>query len=190
MSINRLTPAGPQWAASPPTVPESFALPLRRVPPKGVRGLVILSDHLIGCYTHYFAGRTQPCQTGNCDACNANNQRRWHGYLLVWNPTNGYRLVLELSHHASAQLAETTKTLTTLRTLAIAARRVPEKPNGKIILEIERTSHKPDELPPPIDTAKYLLHLWGVKRSPLKTDPLDVDTPAAIVLNNGASRSG
>ena len=56
----------PGWSTEVPANPRGPAYPLLRTPPNKPLIAIITSADLIGCYTHYYKGRTVPCEGDNC----------------------------------------------------------------------------------------------------------------------------
>src|SRR3972149_10012489 len=78
--------ANMNWQDEIPKIDRSKSLDLERTPPKGRLIGIVTSETWNGCFTHYFAGRTNPCEKNECELCKKGVGKRWHGYLGVWQP--------------------------------------------------------------------------------------------------------
>jgi len=59
----------PIFSHDVPVDPRGPAFPIVRTPPGRAFLGVITSENLVGCYTHYFKGRTMPCESAQCHLC-------------------------------------------------------------------------------------------------------------------------
>lgn len=59
----------PHFTSNVPPDPRGPAFPIVRTPPGRAFSAIITSPDLVGCYTHYFKGRTVPCEGAGCTLC-------------------------------------------------------------------------------------------------------------------------
>lgn len=59
----------PQFSRDVPVDPRGPAFPILRTPPGRSISAIITSPDLIGCFTHYYKGRTVPCEGTGCRLC-------------------------------------------------------------------------------------------------------------------------
>lgn len=64
----------PTFSHDVPTDPRGPAFPIVRTPPGRPLTAIITSPDLVGCYTHYFKGRTSPCDSPKCHLCAIGDQ--------------------------------------------------------------------------------------------------------------------
>jgi hypothetical protein len=150
------------WSNAPPRGTQEMAWPMLRIPAAGAKGLIILSNDMLGTNTHYYGGRTTPCDGQNCRACEDNSQKRWHGYLAVWMPKAAKKGILEITEAAGDAVAKAAEKRVSLRALSLAAQRVPTKANGKLVLQLTDSEWSPEGLPPAPDLRRILRRMWGL----------------------------
>jgi len=64
----------PTFTHDVPTDPRGPAFPIVRTPPGRPLTAIVTSPNLVGCYTHYFKGRTTPCDSTPCHLCAIGDQ--------------------------------------------------------------------------------------------------------------------
>jgi len=160
-------------------------LPLLRVPPKGLSGLVILSHDIVGCDTHYWRGRTRPCEAPNCDACQANQRPRWRGYLAVMSQRTEKIGVIELTPAAVAPVDRAFRQARTLRGCQIALARKNEKPNGQLFAQISVPNETKEHLPKAPNLKTYLAKLWDLN----VIKPHEITTDEVIKMRDEDQRN-
>jgi len=187
----RTRPPEVVWTESPTTSSEGREWRVLRVPPKGIGGLIILSHEVVGTDTHYFGGRTVPHGKEQCNACDAGNQKRWHGYLAVWNPKAASKWILEITDAAGDTFKKMFAKRTTLRTLSFAGQRVPCKPNGTLIVRLTESDWASDGLPHAPDLRRMLMRMWGFREETYEYDMNSAfATRKDALRSNGQPKSG
>lgn len=135
---------------------------------------IILSESVVGVYTHYIDGRTRPCMgtVRTCGGCAAGMSRRWKGYLGCIVPVNGKRVLVEVTTEAVRGCPMLLTSKVNLRGSTIELRRTAEAKNSPVRATIGsgRAGH---ELPETFDVRQQLCVIWGVM-------PLGNDKPAGI----------
>lgn len=149
-----------RWTPRPSEHDVTAHLSLHRVTPNKPTLAVILSPDVIGLYTHYWRGRSVPCQPFGCPACEAHQRPRWYGYLGIWNPNNGSIAVLELTPPAIAPIDAWLKRHPSLRAAQIIAKRANKRPNSRLVVEIRPDVYNGEFLPPPPQVERTLEHIW------------------------------
>lgn len=61
----------PQFSHDVPADPRGPAFPIVRTPPGRAFSGIVTSPNLVGCFTHYYHGRTIPCEGDGCRLCMA-----------------------------------------------------------------------------------------------------------------------
>jgi hypothetical protein len=152
----------PEFSARPPDGVTEAQWAIRRVgPDKPTKG-VILSHNLVGCYTHFFRGCTVPCPSqGPCEPCANGTPRRWHSWFALYNPTNSFKAIMEITPRVIEAFDLAFRKNRTLRGLAIEMHRAPAKPNGKLYATITESTVPKETLPKSCDVAKHLMRMWG-----------------------------
>jgi len=152
----------PNWSNRPPDGCLNQGLPLVRTPARGVLSGIVSSTDLVGCTTHYYKGRTQPCTAPNCEACNEQVPYRWHAYLTIFNPRTATHALLELTAQASQPAFDFFERHGTLRGAILETTRPSAKPNGRIIVRLRQAT--PDDPKPPKEPniKKILAVIWNL----------------------------
>lgn len=123
---------------------------------------IILSEKLIGIWTHYYKRRTIPHEEPDCPACRDKNARRWYGFLACWAPSSDFRYLLELTPQASEPLLDYQSRRKTIRGLEIMVRRCGDRPNSPCETIIPREQQGNLALPPSFDVKEALMIIWGL----------------------------
>lgn len=147
----------------PPESDTETTVEVRRVAPgRPIRGIV-LSHDLAGRFTHWFGGRTVPCHDGECKACNESVERRWKGWLAIYNPDTRGICILEITPKTVPPIDEYFRAHRTLRGAQITASRIGKKDNGKVVATLCSGPIHNDDLPTCPQVEKVLLKMWGVE---------------------------
>jgi len=151
-----------QFHSQPPIEPTRYAMALLRTPPKGSIQLLVTSDNLLGCWTHFYAGRTVPCTGPACEACLAGASSRWHGYLSAIQGKTREHVLFELTALAAESFAAYRMKHQTLRGCHVTASRVNARPNARVHLVLKPHDLSGVDLPPAANLTAVLCHLWGI----------------------------
>lgn len=149
---------------------------IRAKPGKTTQG-VVLSLDLIGAYTHYWKGRTTPCNPPACPACDAGHKPRWYGYLALWNPATAAVAILEITTAAVPAIETYLARHGSLRYAQIMATRANRKPNSRLIVSFQAAPYSGPHGPEPPDLPAHLSHMWEAtskpapNRQPTEADP-------------------
>jgi hypothetical protein len=146
----------------PPTNLERHAIQIIRTPQAGKLVGIALNESILGCYTHYWGGRTVPCQTEHCEACNNGAPARWHAYFAAHCPNTTHIALLEITAAAAETLYLYTHTNGTLRGAQITLRRRGEKKNGQVIATAIPGGMQASHIPEAPSIIKILAQLWHV----------------------------
>jgi hypothetical protein len=93
------------WAEVPSTADERPMLKIIHAPIDGIADFIILSPHLVGVWTHWIDGRTQPCIKGIGCLCEAEElPTRWKGYLAAMAQGHDRPVLVELTANAARLL--------------------------------------------------------------------------------------
>lgn len=162
-------------SSRPPKAEMAVKIPILRVPARGMAGARILSHDVVGSYTHYAHGRTQPCDGDGCEYCEQGTQRRWRGYLMIVSTKSGAIVSMELTAASMARIDQHFRAHRTLRGSSIRAERKGGRENGELMVFLEAKSDGELDLPKAPSQRKWLEKLWGiklVKPTPLITDEI------------------
>jgi hypothetical protein len=134
---------------------------VRTPPAKPIQAIVTAND-LIGCYTHFFHGRTQPCEKEVCPACHEGVPFRWHAYFTAYNPGSRFHFIFEITAQAAEVFADYRDSFGTLRGCEFTATRLHNRPNGRVIIRTRPFDISKIQLPQPPDITKCLAILWDL----------------------------
>lgn len=151
-----------QFHERPPIEPSNQSLRLIRTPSKGTLQLLVTSDNLLGCWTHFFAGHTCPCTAPDCEACLAGAASRWHGYLSAIEGKTREHLLFELTALSAETFASYRLKQGTLRGCHVHASRVNSRPNARVHLVLKPHDLTDVDLPPAANLIAALCHIWGI----------------------------
>ena len=158
-----------QFHEQPPLEPTRYAMRLVRTPARKALQLLVTSDNLLGCWTHFYAGRTVPCTGDTCEACLAGASSRWHGYLSAIEGKSREHILFELTALAAESFAAYRLKHGTLRGCHVTASRVNPRPNARVHLELKPHDLSTIDLPPSANLTAVLCHLWGIPTTETQT---------------------
>ncbi len=154
----------PSFSTEVPKDPRGPAFPIVRTPANGALCAIVTSPDLLGCYTHYFKGRTVPCEGEGCEACSNGLPYRWHAYQTCVTSKDHLHCLFECTAQAAENFTEYRKAHGTLRGCFFEAKRMHNKPNGRIIIRTKPADLTEFILPDPPDIINCLSILWGFAR--------------------------
>lgn len=149
---------------------------LIRTPAKTPLRALVLSDDIVGCNTHFWGGRTVPCEGPHCPACADGSPTRWHGYIAIWLPPDNIRLLFEFTDGPAELLAQYRAANGTLRGCKIEASRIKPVPNARVLLKTSRIDLSKYPLPDAPDICKMLLQMWELPGKAFDSPAAAADT--------------
>jgi hypothetical protein len=149
-----------RWRTRPSDEPTNHQLSILRVKPGKPLTGVILSHDVEGAELHYWKGRSRICDDENCEACEANFRARWYGYLELWSPTTGNRIILEVTQAAAPAIDEYFSSHRTLRNAVISASRLNRKVNSKLHVTLTPSALPEAQIPPASKIRHQLERMW------------------------------
>ena len=161
----------PNFTNRPPAEPRGPAFPLQRTPTSKPLIAIITCDDLIGCPTHFFKGRTQPCSAPDCEACLEQVSWRWHGYVSALNVTTHEHFIFEMTAQATDALVAYRKQHDTLRGCLFEARRLHARQNARVILRCKPADLQQISLPTPPNLEHALSILWNLPTPDINLAP-------------------
>lgn len=163
----------PLFARRPAEILEGRNLDIVRVPQGRMVTGIMLSHDSIGCYTHWWGGRTVPCYQQNCKACADGGEKRWCSWLAVRNRGGGAILMLELPSAASAETYRFFREVRTFRGWGYQMQRVGKRANARLRIKWDDHRHDPATLPKAPCLAPILRNMWRVPDGALLSTPDD-----------------
>lgn len=177
----------PTWRNELPPEGKNVGYTLRRTPTNGSLIAIITSADLLVCDTHYWHGRTMPCERtcnaegktiedSHCAACQEKTPWRTHVYVSAFDGKKREHFIYECTAAAAKVLAEYRDAATTLRGCVINACRAKATPNGKVSIMTHAADLSKTFLPDPPDVPLALSVIWRLPRTALdfQTETLDV----------------
>lgn len=152
----------PTFSTTPPPDPRGQALPIRRTPDGRPLVAVVTSPEMIGTNTHFYGGRTVPCEAPNCNACQDGLSWRWHGYLTAVDNKNGQHFLFEMTAQAAQAFVEYRKLYGTLRGCLFEASRTGARKNGRVFIRCKPNTNTALHLPECANLPTLLCNLWNV----------------------------
>lgn len=175
----------PQFSSTPPSDPRGAALPLVRTP--SGRGLVaiVTSEDLIGCPTHFWGGRTVPCEAADCKPCSEGLPWRWHAWLSAWSPNDHRAFIFESTARVAEIFVAYRTTHGTLRGCKFRAQRRTTSPNSRVYLECQPADLQGIRLPEAPDLIKCLSIIWNIRTPEVDVQGILRSVPRVVVDQKG-----
>jgi len=172
----------PTFSNQLPPKTERKGYDLHRTPPdKPIKGLITCDD-LIGCYTHWWGGRTVPCEGETCEACKNNSPSRWHCYLSVLESGTHDHFLFECTGKAALPLIAWREEHGTLRGVLMTAFRPKRKRNARVEMILKAYDCRNTRLPQPPDLIRALSVIWQLPGAACKIEGA-VNQTARIVTD-------
>jgi hypothetical protein len=189
----------PTWRADLPPEGKHKGFDLKRTPCTGSLQAVITSEAFVVCDTHFWHGRTCPCERvcneqGNtiddssCEPCLEKIGYRTHVYLSAFDPKRRDHFIFECTANAAKPLAEYEAANTTLRGCILYACRPKGTPNSKVVIETNTANLAKVSLPNPPDLTKALSVIWRIPLPALLAEPTN-HTPKLISAKSDRMKS-
>lgn len=144
---------------------QNFGWAIRRAPVDRPLKVVSISSDIFGVRTHFFRGRTQPCRTVGCEACEAKMLSRWTGFITAVDQADNASIVFEFTPPGAVMLDSVHSEYGSIRGLQIVAARAGGRVNGKVHLTQKGFSKDTHRLPAEVDIWTVLSHIWGLQAS-------------------------
>jgi len=161
---------------------------LKRTPANGsLQGIITCEDVLV-CDTHFFRGRTTPCERlfneegktiddNACQPCREKIGFRTHVYVSVFDIKKREHFVFECTAVAAKALSEYKNSNGTLRGCILYASRPKGTKNSKVFIETNTANLQKMPLPHPPDLQRALCVIWRI--------PFDSLEPISTHKKNG-----
>lgn len=173
----------PAWTNQLPPQPTHTGFTLRRTPPDTPIRAIITCDDLIGTFTHYYHGRTTPCEPPDCPACKDLSPARWHGYVSCLDHATREHFLFEFTSKAAEPLIEYRKAHGTLHGCFITASRPKRRRNARVEIACRPTDLTKITLPKPPDLIQAMSVIWQLPATALETPEGYHESP--LVKPNG-----
>jgi hypothetical protein len=151
------------WSNKPLDETGRIMYEVRRCKPgKPVEG-IILSDTLLGKYTHHMDGRTQPHVDGDCRGCARGISMRWHSWIFCKDFKSPAIFIMEFPAIGANQMYRFEREYGGLRGYSVKQIRVGTKENGRIRLQEYPDRVSPLSLPPCPDIVAVMSKMWEIR---------------------------
>jgi len=161
----------------PPKDPRGTSLTLMRTPANRGLTAIILSDDLLGTNTHFYHGRTRPCNNEECDACADGMPWRWHAYFAIWSPSLNRAALFECTAQAAEPFKLYRDAYGTLRGCQFAAKRATTAANSRVIITTRRADLEKIHLPDAPNVIKALSIIWNISIDECQIEGQQKDAP-------------
>lgn len=151
-----------QFTHDVPALPHGNSLPIRRTPAYGNLTAIVTIPDLLGCYTHFYKGRTMPCTGPDCEAHKAGIPFRWHAYMSAWETKSALHFIFEVTAQATEAFVAYRQNQGTLRGCLFQAKRWRERPNGRVLIQTKPAELAKLNLPEPPNLESALAILWNL----------------------------
>lgn len=152
----------PTFSNVPPADPRGPALQLVRTPTHVAFKAIVTSDDLLGCFTHFWRGRTLPCDVDDCEACRQGMPFRWHAWVSCWTPKPARHLLFEMTAQAAETFVQYRDANEGLRGCEFTAWRPSRKPNGRVYVTTRKGPLFDHQLPKAPNLIQCLSIIWHV----------------------------
>jgi len=143
---------------------------LKRTPTdKPLRGL-ITCDELTICPTHYWGGRTVPCEGPLCKACQENSPIRHHVYISLLESDTHDHVLFECTSKAAVTLDDYRTAHGTLKGCEIKAYRPKRIKNGRVEIIARPYDLTNVRLPAAPNIPVALCVIWQIPSTAINTD--------------------
>lgn len=174
----------PTWRRDLPTEKKHMGFDLRRTPQASPLHAIVTCEDLLVCDTHFWHGRTQPCERPDCQACNESTPYRTHVYLSAFDPKRHEHFLFECTAHAAKPLDEYRQANKTMRGCIFHACRPKMTRNSKVIIQTATANLANVTLPDPPNLILALSVIWRLPATALAIQP--DSNPGAVVRTNPA----
>lgn len=173
----------------PPEEGNHHSLPLVRTPTNRPIAGIITSPDMVGTQTHFFHGRTIPCDSEECPACSEGLPWRWHAYCSLWSPATHRVVLFEMTAKCVEPLVTYRKAYGTLRGCHLMAKRATTSANSRVILQTKRADLENVSLPDGADLIKALSIIWNITLPSISPDGILKETPLIKIQQQASAQA-
>lgn len=166
----------PTWSNKLPTVGKHQGFDLRRTPAAAALNAIITSEELLVCDTHFWHGRTMPCERivnadgrtiddSPCAACLDKQPYRTHAYVSAFAAKTHEHFIFECTGPAAKPLEEHFDAAGTLRGCQISANRPKGGANSKVVIVTGIVNPRNITLPNAPNVAAALAVIWRLPKT-------------------------
>ncbi len=160
----------PNWSNELPPAPTHHGFDLKRTPADRPLRAIVTSEDLSVCWTHYWGGRTVPCESPECEACKALSPSRSHCYLTAIDCTTREHFLFECTALAAVPFTIYRDSYHTLRGCLFQASRPKRRRNAKVEILCKPADLTKITLPQPPDIPRAMAVIWQLPGTAVKSD--------------------
>jgi len=172
-----------------PKDPRGNSLPLIRTPANRPLVGIVTCDEMLGTRTHYYRGRTIPCDDQNCPACDDGMSWRWHAYLSVAHVLNRRQALIEFTAAGVEPFKLYREAYGTLRGCHFTARRAQIAANSRVIVQCKQADLEKITLPDAPNILEALAIIWNIELPAIVVDGIAKDVPHVNVTEDRALKT-
>ena len=177
----------PTWSHDLPKEKSHMGFDLRRTPADKPLLAIVTSDNILVTDTHYWGGRTVPCERPDCTACNASVPYRTHVYISAFCGRSHEHFLFECTANAAKAFEEYRQANSTLRGCLFQASRPKGTKNGKVVIITKPADLSRTPVPSAPDVKLALCVIWRLPVSAMRAEHLANGSPClrtdAILTN-------
>jgi len=158
----------PRWTNELPDATSRPGFSLKRTPPDRPLKAIVTSAQLLVCFTHWWTGRTTPCEAPDCDACKALMPSRPHCYLSAIEQGTREHFLFECTAKAALPFKIWLQTYPTLRGCFFTASRPKRRRNAQVEILCKPFDLSTIQLPMPPDIARAMSVIWQLPTTALE----------------------
>jgi hypothetical protein len=166
---------------------------LKRTPTNSAIQGIVTSDDFIVCDTHFFHGRTIPCERETnaegktiddtcCHPCSLKTPYRCHAYVAAFDVKKTEHYLFECTSNAAKAFEEYKLANGTLRGCCFNAQRPKGTPNSKVCIQTSPVNLAKVRIPPTPDLIKALSIIWRIPAIAIGTQTTG-NSPAVAKAN-------
>ncbi len=174
----------PNFTNSAPEKTSGQGLRLCRTPAVGHLVGLVTCPQLIGCPTHFYHYRTVPCEAPDCEACQAGQPWRWHGYVSAIDQATNEHILFEMTAQAAENFTGYHERHGTLIGCLFEAKRLSQHTNGRVLIRCKPTDLANVHMPPAPNMINALSHIWNIPTPQFSFDGLTKKNPRIVIQRN------
>lgn len=192
----------PRFSNQLPTQGANRGFDLRRTPTTGNIHVIVTCEDFVVCDTHFWHGRTTPCERivndegktlddSHCPSCLEKQAWRSHVYVSVFDPKKQEHFIWECTAQAAKPIAEYRDTVGSLRGCVISANRPKGTPNGRVIVVTGTANLARNPIPQSPDLTRALAVIWRIPATALEpgAEPIaDLPSPDGYAKRRPTNR--
>jgi len=178
----------PNWTNALPHEQTKQGYDLKRTPPDKPIRAIVTSDQFHVCWTHFWGGRTRPCEKPECQACEAMSPSRAHCYLSAMDPATRYHFIFECTAAAAWPFEEWITTYATLRGCYFQASRPKRRRNSPVEIITKPIDLTKILLPPAPQIPLAMAVIWQIPATAVHPGPTSHSAPEIDVDRHQVDR--